>query len=212
MALVCWLALLTPGVAPPAGVRLFDDPSLPYPLDALTREGGGGYDGCRDEENEEELEPPEATPGSLMFGVGVSADSGLTGRLADTRYRFTFASELRWVGLRPTGVGLFIRPADAELGKARKRAFAILASDRLEHHKREEIARLIRLGMTQRQVSHLLGQRASNALVLIEATLYFDLDLVVEHPSGTVTRVKARSWDLHLLGDHSNFGLEFGPM
>src|SRR5262245_4742853 len=147
MAFVCWLALLAPGVAPPPAGRTFhDDPSLPYPLDALTPEGGGGYDGCQDLSGFQHRKP---APYSGFCGCGYICTC--------EQRRDGFEKALAALGFRWPAGSLWIGLSHTDLPVVRKRIQSILASDRLEHHKREEIARLIKLGMSARQVRYLLA-------------------------------------------------------
>jgi hypothetical protein len=166
MAFVCWLALLTPGVGPPVGEIVLDDPSVPDAIRMLTP--GSGHEKAY-------LPPSDCSIPRQPCAELLQCSCGMPLlRCWEKEWR-------SWLNLVEVANGLWHRLPDEDAAAVGKRIQSILASDRLEHHKREEIVRAIKPGMAVRDVHHVLGSRADNAVVFLEATVYLGLDLVLAH-------------------------------
>src|SRR5262249_52187071 len=186
MAFVCWLAVLSAGVGPPSDTMLRDDPRVPDPIGLLTPGSG---------QEKRHLPPHECTirrnPPREREALNVSLGQGAVDK--------TTRVELLNLGEVANGLW-YCLPSD-EPKAASKRIQSILASARLDHHKREEIVRAIKPRMTVRELHHALGVRADNALILNDRTVSFALGLVIAHDGAVV-------WEVSTIEAHVERDLE----
>jgi len=108
---------------------------------------------------------------------------------------------VNWLSLVRSANSLWLAPPSTDSLAIRKRVQSVLASDRLDHHKREEILRAIKPGMAVRDLHHALGVRADNALILIDRTVSFALGLVIAHDGAVV-------WEVSTIEAHVERDLE----